>query len=111
MTYLRLHEHPIPVSIKPAAVRLLQKTDLLSRFNVICPVQSPCEKYSYFRAPQISSRNRVISSPTRGVSRSSRTLGWDAVDAAALARKGIAGQAQACERSGRARRTALIRLR
>src|SRR5258708_5352431 len=40
--------------------------------------------------------------PQEGRWPSSRTLGREAVDAAALARNGIAGQAQACERSGRA---------
>ena len=68
------------------------RVNFLKRINVICPVQFLPQKYSPFRLPQISSRNPAISSPTRGVSRSSRTLGWDAVDAAVSGANEIAGR-------------------
>ena len=90
---------PFPrVEVVHSAVILLSLlhsgTILLNRFNVICPVQSFPQKYSPSHLPQISPRNPAISSPTRGVSRSSRTLGWDAVDAAApgVKRDGRAGR-------------------
>jgi hypothetical protein len=63
------------------------------------PVQPHFQKYSRFLPTQITGLFRAVPSRERGVSRSSRTLGWDAVDAAASSRKGIAGQANACEHS------------
>jgi hypothetical protein len=50
--------------------------------KLIWPVQSSPRKYSGFHLPQITSISAAILSHLRGVSRSSRTLERDAVDAA-----------------------------
>jgi transposase len=57
---------------------------LLKRINVICPVQSPLQKYFASPVGQIISTSSRHPTPQRGVSRSSRTRGADAVDAAAF---------------------------
>ena len=73
-----------------------------------CPALK--RKYSYSQPTQISSTSPAVSSLTRGVSRSSRTLGWDAVDAAASGARLRSQGGFGCERSGRrARRTTLMR--
>ena len=62
--------------------RVRAQVNFFNRINVIWVVQTFAEKYSAFRIPQISVIT-IASRPTeRGVSRSSRTLGRDAVDAA-----------------------------
>ena len=82
-----------------------------SAIKLIWVVQSPLVKIFCFSPgpnhPHIS--RRLI--PMRGVSRSSRTLGWDAVDAAASGaqRHGRAGWRKACEPSTARRRTKLTR--
>jgi hypothetical protein len=53
----RTHETPdlgVRPSIKPAATPLLENANLLSHFNVICPVQTYLKKYSAFAVGQIS---------------------------------------------------------
>ena len=68
------------------------------------------QKYFDFIFAQITCISLAVSSPTRGVSRSSRTSGWDAVDAGSVGRVDVmAGQALACERSGARGRTMLTR--
>ncbi len=64
-------------------------------------VESPLQKYFASPVGQIISTNSRRPTPQRGVSRSSRTRGADAVDAAALGaqRDGRAGLMRACERS------------
>ena len=57
------------------------KTDLSNRIKLILPVQSHRQKYFLSRLTQITSIIRAIPSHMRGVSRSSRTLERDAVDA------------------------------
>ena len=57
------------------------------RDQVICPVQPHFEKYFHSLQTQISSLFRAIPAHKGGVSRSSRTLGGDAVDAAASSRE------------------------
>src|SRR6266481_9939028 len=52
-------------------------------FNVICPVQSPCGKYSSCPVGQIRTISLAVSSQREGRWPSSRTLGRDAVDAVA----------------------------
>ena len=58
-------------SIGPTDLRAQAK--LLSRINVICPVQSHLKKYSHSLPTQITSISAAVSSHSRGVSRSSRT--------------------------------------
>jgi hypothetical protein len=58
--------------------------NLLNRINPIPPVQPHRKKYFPSRFPQINSISPAIPSHMRGVSRSSRTLERDAVDADAL---------------------------
>ena len=55
----------------------------LNHFKLICPVQSRAKKESASCETQISPRTPAIPARRRGVSRSSRTLGWVAVDAKA----------------------------
>src|ERR1700730_7675764 len=43
--------------------------------NLICPVQSHLQKYSASRLTQIKTITRAVPAHSRGVSRSSRTLG------------------------------------
>jgi len=52
-------------------------------FKLICPVQPRAQKQTASRKTQISPRNSAIPARKRGVSRSSRTWGWVAVDAKA----------------------------
>jgi hypothetical protein len=73
------------------------------KIKLICPVQISAKKYFGFRHPQITSISASILSRLRGVSRSSRTLERDAVDAAVPAYGLISGRAdEACEGSERA---------
>jgi hypothetical protein len=62
---------------------LRAKSNLSSRIKLICAVQSLPEKYSDFQKVQISVEARPVLPGKRGVSRSSRNAGWDAVDAMA----------------------------
>jgi hypothetical protein len=71
------------MSLEPAAVRLRQNVDLFSRINVICPVQSALQKYFASLVGQIKTINCAVLSREEGRWPSSRTLGRDAVDAAA----------------------------
>ncbi len=73
------------------------------------PVQWASQKYFASPVGQIISTNSRRPTPQRGVSRSSRTRGADAVDAAAFCVRGIAGQASACERSTARGREMLLR--
>src|SRR3954452_2140000 len=65
------------------SLRLRAKSNFFQEFKLICPVQSGLKKYFAYRF----TRNTIISTAVpplwRGVSRSSRTLVRDAVDAAA----------------------------
>src|SRR5258708_26747494 len=67
---------------RPAArfIRVSEKPNLLKRIKVIWVVQSCLQKYSASHLTQITSRTPAVPLLTRGVSRSSRTLGRDAVD-------------------------------
>ena len=65
-----------------------QNSNLLNRINVILPVQSHSKKYFPSRFPQIKSISTPVPSHMRGVSRSSRTLERDAMDAGALLTNG-----------------------
>jgi hypothetical protein len=65
---------------------------LLNVFKVIWLVQSVAKKYLAFAVGQISAISLPHPFPERGVSRSSRNAGEDAVDAAASARRVIAGR-------------------
>jgi len=66
----------------PRPLRVNEK--FLNPFKLICPVQSRAKKESGSHETQISPRTCAIPARKRGVSRSSRTLGWAAVDAKAL---------------------------
>jgi hypothetical protein len=55
----------------------------LNQFNVICPVQTLQQKYSSFHLPPNQRHNSRRPVPVEGRWPSSRTLGRDAVDAAA----------------------------
>jgi hypothetical protein len=84
-------------------------TNFLNASKLICAVQPCAKKEMASRETQISPRTRAIPARKRGVSRSSRTLGWVAVDAKAPgARQGIAGRVSR-ERCRRARRMAQLR--
>jgi hypothetical protein len=85
-----------------------QKSNLSSNFKLIWVVQSLAKKYSAFSQTQITTISIPVPAHMRGVSRSSRTLGRDAVDAAA---SGVRWDRRAglitCERSPARGRTAL----
>jgi hypothetical protein len=66
----------------PARAGLRAKPYFLNRINVICPVQSGLQKYSGFRAPQITFITPP-SRPTRGALAIVIDAGRDAVDAKA----------------------------
>jgi hypothetical protein len=74
----------VPDALAPHFTDLRATTNLLNRINLIPPVQSHRKKYFPSRFPQIKSISLAIPSHMRGVSRSSRTLERDAVDADAL---------------------------
>ena len=61
---------------------------------MIWAVRSRLKKYFGFHAPQITSRTFRIPPHQRGVSRSSRTRGADAVDAAAFCARWMAGRVE-----------------
>src|SRR5258708_40055512 len=65
-------------------IAVSEKPNLLKRIKLIWVVQSCLQKYSASHLTQITSRTPAVPLLTRGVSRSSRTRGRDAVDAAAL---------------------------
>ena len=88
---------------------LREIVNLLNRFNLICPVQSRLQKFCCSRLTQISCISPAVSSPRRGVSRSSRTRGGMRWTRQRRAWKGIAGWASACERSPSRRRPAQAR--
>ena len=74
--------------------RLLRRRGRGCEFDLVIWVSIPLRKnISSFHLTQIISLFRAIPSRVRDVSRSSRTLGWDAVDAAASSRELNAGQA------------------
>jgi hypothetical protein len=88
------------MSIKPAPIPLRQNGDFPKSFNVICPVQSPRGKNSSCSVGQIKTISLAVSSQREGRWPSSRTLGRDAVDAAASgARRDRRVGRKACERS------------
>ena len=60
-----------------------QKSDLLKRFKLICPVQSRRNKYNSFLPTQITGLC-VPSHPMEGRIAIVTDAGWDAVDADAL---------------------------
>ena len=66
------------------------------------------QKYSASRLTPNQRHNSPLILSTRGVSRSSRTLGWDAVDAAASGARSVRRAVSVSDRR-RARRTALMR--
>jgi hypothetical protein len=73
---------------------LRQKTNFLNPINLISPVQSSLQKYSPSRFPQITPITPAPHPLERGAYRDRHeTLGWDAMDAAALG-------AQACSQGG-----------
>ena len=82
------------------------RANLLNRFKVICPVQPLSQKYIRFRLTQISSRNPAVP-PTEGRIAIVTDAGWDAVDAAASARKCVR-RAVSRERATACRRTAHV---
>ena len=88
-------ERRLPPRPKPIlSYALRAPAILLSRINLMLAVQSRSQKYFDSKFAQITCISIAVSSPTRGVSRSSRTLGWDAVDAASVGRVDVmAGQA------------------
>jgi len=67
--------------------RVRVRSDFARRFNVIRVVQSLTEKYLTSAFQKSMLVPRPSHPEKRGGSRSSRTLGWDAVDAAASARR------------------------
>jgi hypothetical protein len=69
--------------LSQGATALREKTIFCCNFNVICPVQSPPKKYTSSRETQITLTTPAIPSRLEGRWPSSRTLGRDAVDAAA----------------------------
>ncbi len=79
----RVSNHEAPENEDIAGFnRMRVQVNFFKPINVIWVVQSFAEKYFAFRFPQISVIN-IASRPTeRGVSRSSRTLVRDAMDAA-----------------------------
>jgi hypothetical protein len=89
--------------------------------NAACPTGKSLRFLSFLSSPRAKNKSlrrtpkshlsSLLSHPsTRGVSRSSRTLGWDAVDATmSCVLEGIAEWANAHERSQRARRAAMLR--
>ena len=74
------HSHG-PTLLRWEWLRLRLTANLLKQFNLICPVQSRLQKYFDYRFTQISNIPSAIPLLQRGVSRSSRTLVRDAVDA------------------------------
>src|SRR3981189_3513603 len=65
ITRLRPHEIPNhPLNRRQTPLR--QNSDLSKRFNVICPVQTSCEKYSASPVGQIRTISLAVSSPRRG---------------------------------------------
>jgi len=79
-------------------IRFSQNANLSNRINLIPPVQSPLSKIFPFAPAPNHFYNLRIPSHLRGVSRSSRTLERDAVDAGALKD----------ERRGRGRRSRVV---
>src|SRR3954471_18357862 len=76
------------------AAGLRVPANFLNPINLICPVQSPPPKIFPFPFPPNHPHNSPTSSPLRGAYRDRHeTLGWGAVDAAALG-------AQACSQGG-----------
>jgi hypothetical protein len=67
----------------PGLGALRVKTNLLSRINLICPVQSHVKKYSASHLTQIKSISITVH-PTEGRIAIVTDAGLDAVDAAAL---------------------------
>ena len=98
------------------AVRTADKEDQIAR--LICPTgKSPKSLSSPFRennplrdSPKSAVKLRPSRATQRGVSRSSRTLVRDAVDAAASGARGVAGRISVSDHPAR-RRPALKRLR
>ena len=83
----------------PGAIRPLRaKSNLLNRFNLIWVVQSSSQIYSASPSPQISGYFRAVSSRQEGRIAIVTNARRDAVDAAALARKVVAGRDQTRER-------------
>ena len=68
-----------------SARRVAQKSDLSWRINVICPVQSPWQKYFCFSEMQIGLHD-LPSRPERGALAIVTNVGRGAVDAAVPAR-------------------------
>ena len=49
--------------VKPTAPDVREKLDLLRRFNLICPVQSPRKKFPALPASQITGLSLAVTSP------------------------------------------------
>jgi hypothetical protein len=63
------------------------RPNFLNHLNVICPVHPFAQKYSCFRAAQISTTHAAIPARQEGRIAIVTNVGWNAVDAAAPARK------------------------
>jgi hypothetical protein len=93
--------------LPPAPLRV--KSKFSKQFNVICPVQSRSKKYSAFPKSQIT-LYQTHPAPGEGRWPSSRTLGRDAVDAAASGvRRDRGADLSSVSDLRHARRTALKR--
>jgi hypothetical protein len=75
---------------------LRAQLDLLSRINLMLAVQSCLQKYFRSRLTQIKSISLAVSFLMRGVSRSSRNAGRDAVDVAGALTNALTRTAKSC---------------
>ena len=81
-------------STRQALQRRARRHDFLQRLQGDLPRPVSSAKRFLFSITPNQIYNRAVPARKRGVSRSSRTLGWDAVDAAASSRVSIAGRAE-----------------
>src|SRR5882724_5457957 len=88
---------------------LREKSNLLSRFNLIWVVQLSPQIYTSFLSPQISGFFRAVSSRQEGRIAIVTNAGWDAVDARAPARRWSRRASYLVSEVRRAGRTALQR--
>jgi hypothetical protein len=84
------------VQRNPAPGALRVKPNLLSQFNLICPVQSHLEKYFASPLTQISNTSPPVPSHRRGGSRSSRTRGGMRWTLMALSTRALTRTAKSC---------------
>ena len=88
---------------------LARQNDPTGKSVVATKLVQPSRKIFRFLVGQISAINSPHPFPQEGRIAIVTNAGWDAVDAAASARKVVAGRGSTRERSGRAGRTALLR--